>query len=74
MPDRPQIVIVNSTPIISLALISKLELLKHLYDKVLTPPAVQAEVLAGGIRGAGIEQFQQANTTPPGPKASGSTF
>lgn len=60
MPEASRIVVVNATPIISLALINQLELLKHLYGQVLTPPAVQAEVLAGGTSGVGQEQLQQA--------------
>jgi len=60
MPEPPRVVVVNTTPIISLALINQLGLLKHLYGQVLTPPAVQAEVLAGGTRGIGQEQLQQA--------------
>jgi hypothetical protein len=47
MPERPQLVVVDSTPIISLALIDKLDLLQRLYNQVVIPPAVQNEVLAG---------------------------
>lgn len=61
MPDQPRVVIVNSTPIISLALIDQLDLLKHLYHEVLMPPTVQAEVLAGGTGGPGVVQLEQAN-------------
>lgn len=61
MPDRPRLVVVNSTPVIALALISELVLLKKLYERVLIPPAVQAEVLAGGMTGVGINQLQQAD-------------
>ena len=61
MPDRPQIVIVNATPIIALALINKLPLLQALYGAVLVPPAVQAEVLAGGIRNIGVTELQEAD-------------
>ena len=61
MPDQPRLVIVNSTPIISLSLINQLELLKHLYQETFIPPTVQAEVLAGGVSGAGIVQLQQAS-------------
>ena len=61
MPERPPIVIVNATPIISLALIGKLDLLRLLYGTVLTPPAVQAEILAGGIKNIGVLEMQQSN-------------
>lgn len=60
MPDRPRVVIVNSTPIISLALINQLELLQHLYGEVLIPPAVHADVLAGGSKRIGIAPLLQA--------------
>jgi predicted nucleic acid-binding protein len=49
MPERPQTVIMNTTPIIALALIGKLDLLQHLYGKVVIPPAVWTEVMAGGV-------------------------
>jgi len=61
MPEQPRLVISNATPIIALALIDQLQLLRHLYDKILIPPAVQAEVLAGGARGIGSEEFRQAS-------------
>jgi len=61
MPDRTPIVIVNTTPIISLALIGKLDLLRLLYGTVLTPPAVQSEVLAGGVKNIGVSELQQSN-------------
>jgi len=61
MPNRSQTIIVNATPIISLALIDKLELLHLLYGEVLTPPAVQAEVLAGGARDIGVAELQKSD-------------
>jgi predicted nucleic acid-binding protein len=45
MPERTRTVVVNTTPIITLALIGQLDLLRHLYGEVVIPPAVQAEVL-----------------------------
>lgn len=39
-------VIVNSTPIIVLANVNKLELLRQLYDKIIIPQAVYDEVIA----------------------------
>ena len=35
MPDRPQLMVVNATPIISLALIDQLDLLRMLYGRIL---------------------------------------
>ncbi len=61
MPDHTPIIIVNTTPIISLALIGKLDLLHLLYGTVLTPPAVQAEVLAGSVKNIGVLELQQSN-------------
>ena len=47
MPKRQRVVVVNTTPIISLALVGQLSLIHSLYDEVLIPPAVEAEILAG---------------------------
>lgn len=60
MPKPSRVVVVNATPIISLALIDQLTLLRHLYNEVLIPPAVQAEVLAGGSSGIGRAHLRQA--------------
>jgi hypothetical protein len=59
MPDTP-IVISNTTPIISLALIGRLELLQKLYGEIVVPPAVTAEILAGGRMRSGVTAFEQA--------------
>lgn len=53
MPEFSPQVVVNATPIISLALISQIDLLHQFYGKVIIPPAVQSEVLAGGPQGVG---------------------
>lgn len=60
MPDRPRLVVVNATPIIALALIDKLEVLHVLYDRVIIPSAVQAEVYAGGTAGIGVRELREA--------------
>jgi len=60
MPDRHRIVVINTTPIVSLALIGKLNLLQQLYDEVLIPPAVEAEILAGGTDQVGVIDFKVA--------------
>ena len=44
MPNR--IVIVNSTPIIALASINNLNILKQLYNEVFIPEAVYSEISA----------------------------
>lgn len=61
MPEPDQVVVVNAAPIISLALVGHLALLKELYGSVLIPPAVQAEVLAGGARDVGVSELQEAS-------------
>ncbi len=60
MPTPSPLVICNATPIISLALIGHLSLLGKLYDQVLIPPAVVAEVNAGGPKRIGVSEFQEA--------------
>lgn len=60
MPDRPRLVVVNSTPIIALCLIDQFDLLQKLYDRVMIPTAVQAEVSAGGIAGVGVRELREA--------------
>jgi hypothetical protein len=61
MPDRPRLVVVNTTPIIALSLIGQLDLLPKLYDRVIVPMAVQAEVLAGGAVGIGVQELRRAD-------------
>ncbi len=61
MPEAAQLVVVNTTPIIALSLIGRLDLLHQLYDQVLAPPSVEAEVLAGGRSGIGRAELQEAS-------------
>ncbi len=61
MPDGQRIVVVNTTPIIALSLVHRLDLLRDLYGRVLIPPAVQAEVLSGGTSGVGLNEIQESN-------------
>ncbi len=60
MPERPQRVVVNATPIVALALVGKVELMQQLYGQVVMPSAVQAEVLAGGPSGIGSAELRAA--------------
>jgi predicted nucleic acid-binding protein len=55
MPETPQVVVSNTTPIITLALVGQLPLLQYLYGTVLIPPAVEAEIIAGGSRYGALE-------------------
>jgi predicted nucleic acid-binding protein len=48
-------VISNTTPIIALALVRQLDLLRALYGEVWIPPAVAAELRAGGARAGAAE-------------------
>ena len=60
MLEAQRIVISNTTPIIALSLIQKLDLYQDLYSEVLIPPAVRAELLAGGSQ-AGALELQKAS-------------
>jgi len=60
MPDAPRgVVVVDTTPIIALCMIGQLRLLGSLYGEVWIPPAVHAEVKAGGSR-PGAAELQRA--------------
>jgi len=61
MPESKKIVIVNTTPIISLSILSLLKLLEDLYGEVLVPEAVHKEVLAGGKYGTGVHEYLNAD-------------
>ena len=50
MPEQNRIVVTNTTPIIALAIIDKLDLLEHLYSTIHIPEAVSKEVQSGGYR------------------------
>ena len=61
MPEGPRLVVVNTTPIIALSLIGELDLLHSMYGQVVVPPAVEAEVLAGGRDGIGRTELREAS-------------
>lgn len=61
MPESRRCVVVNTTPIIALALIGKLDLLRHLYVEVIVPSAVLAEVLAGEPNRIGVAELHNAS-------------
>jgi len=61
MPENLKIVIVNTTPIISLSILGLLELLKNMYGEVIVPSAVHKEVLAGGKYGIGVREYIDAS-------------
>ena len=61
MPEGPRLVVVNTTPITALSLVGELGLLRSLYDEVVVPSAVEAEVLAGGRDGIGGSELIEAS-------------
>ena len=61
MPEGRRVVVVNATPLITLALVDRIHLLRDLYDKVVIPPAVFQEVIAGGPGRAGFSELQAAS-------------
>lgn len=60
MPDDTRLVVVNTSPIISLSLVNQLPLLRDLYQEVVIPPAVREEALRGRTGSAGITELRQA--------------
>jgi len=54
-------IVVNSTPIISLAILDKLTLLTKLYDQVYIPQAVYDEVCKEGESKAGAKALKNAD-------------
>ena len=61
MPEPERLVVVNTTPIIALVLADQLPLLRRLYTTVMIPPAVQAEIRAGGPSGIGVRELEAAD-------------
>ncbi len=60
MLEKPPRVISNTTPIITLSVLGRLTLLRDLYTEVSIPPAVYAEVMAGGAGRAGTAELRRA--------------
>ena len=61
------LVIVNTSPLLYLHQVGYLELLQHLYSKILTPPAVIQELAVGknqGINVPDIDTFEWISITP----------
>lgn len=57
--DRP--VVVDTTPIIALSLVGRLDLFRSLYQTIVIPPAVRAELEAGGEQRAGAVELTSAS-------------
>lgn len=60
MLELPQRVVSNTTPIIALSVIGRLNLLRELYAEVMIPPAVFSEILAGGTSRTGVAELRRA--------------
>jgi len=59
--NKPQSIVVNTSPWISLSICGQIYLLEKLYTDVFTPEQVKDEILAGGQDGIGVEEL---NTSP----------
>lgn len=53
-------IVCNSGPLIALGILGKLELLQSIFSEVFVPDAVQKEIAQGGVKLAGLENFQRA--------------
>lgn len=53
-------IVSNTGPLVALAVINQLDLLRLLFDDVMVPDAVHYELLAGGMNQAGLAAYQQA--------------
>lgn len=61
MPERSDVLVTNTTPLISLAAATgSLEILRFLYRHVVVPHEVAEEVRAGGRHAFGVDAFQHA--------------
>jgi predicted nucleic acid-binding protein len=54
-------VVVNTGPIIALAIVDRLGLLHSIFDEVLVPAQAHVEILEGGESGAGVTTYQRAD-------------
>ena len=54
-------IISNTGPLVALAVINRLDLLRLLFDEVIVPEAVHSELLAGGMNQAGVAAYQHAH-------------
>jgi len=60
MPEPALTVIADTTPLIALALIGQLDILRQLYSAIAIPPAVDAELVAGGSGAPGVAAVHAA--------------
>lgn len=55
-----KVIISNTGPLIALATVDRLDILRGLFEKIIIPEAVHFELLEGGATQAGISSYQQA--------------
>ncbi|MFO1429002.1 MAG: DUF3368 domain-containing protein [Candidatus Competibacteraceae bacterium] len=55
------LIVCNAGPLIALSLVGKLDLLHHLYDRVLVPEAVVREIVESGVGRAGATEIKAAS-------------
>lgn len=61
MPERRDVIVTNTTPLIALAVATgDLEILRHLYDRVVVPFEVEEELRAAGTDAPGVSAFDTA--------------
>jgi hypothetical protein len=54
------IAVVNATPLISLAILGRLDLLRQIFTEVIAPPAVYEEVVTQGAGRSGARAVAEA--------------
>lgn len=54
-------IVSNTGPLIALAGINRLDILRHLYTEILVPGEVHQEIIEGGSRRLGLEAYQSSN-------------
>lgn len=61
MPDAPRQLVINTTPIIALAVATGgLDVLRICYDRVIVPYEVEKELLAAGLQAPGVSAFTES--------------
>lgn len=61
MPDRPQSIVINTTPLIAISVATdSLEVLRFLYQNVIVPAEVEREILAAGPAAPGVAAFNRS--------------
>lgn len=62
MPDRPSSIVINTTPLIAIAVATgSLDVLKFLYQTVVVPAEVEQEIFAAGSTAPGVAEFRRSH-------------